>query len=186
MKKSIFIILAVTIAFFSCNRPESKRENLQNSISEFSKKHVDLDIVTYFPEAYTEVQTDSIIANTFKVSIKNYTKMDSEIFINSETIEEKTRRNYHRVFESEINIVLASKELFHTTINAEDFKDHSQPDFWNNATLQHAWVDQEASNNKEVNLGISFINPKSNAYKLFELVVNTEGKQIINLIEEHG
>lgn len=186
MKKPIFIILLVTIAFFSCNRLESKRENLQNSISKFSKKHVDLNVVTYYPEAYTEVQTDSIIANTFKVSIKNYSKMDSKILMNSETIEEKTKINYHRVFESEITISLASKNLFQTTISAENFKNDKQPDFWNNATLQHAWVDQEASNNKEVNLGISFINPKSNAYKLFELVVNTEGKQIINLIEERG
>jgi hypothetical protein len=186
MKQSLLILLLVAIAIFSCNRPESQRENLQNSISEFSKKYTKLNTVTYYPESYTEVKTDSIIANTFKVSIKNYSKMDSQILLNSETHDTKTKTNYHRVFESEINIALATKPLFSTTINAEDFKDASQPEFWNNATLEHVWVNQETSNAKAINLGISIINPKNKAYKLYELVVDKSGKQNLNLIEERS
>ena len=135
MKQSILILFLIIITFFSCNRPESSKENLQNSISEFSKKYANLNTLTYFPEAYTEVQTDSIIANTFKVSIKNYSKMDSQILINSKTNGTKTKTNYHRVFESQINIALAHKHLLSTTINAENFKYASQQEFWNNATL---------------------------------------------------
>ena len=187
MKKSLFILLLAALAIMSCNRPESPRENLQKSISEFSKKHIDLNIVTnYYPKEYTEVRTDSIIANTFKVSIKNYSRMDSQILVDSETDDTKTKINYHRVFESEIKIALASKPLFSTIINAEDFKDASQPEFWNNATLEHVWVNQDTSTDTEINLSISFINPKHNTYKLYELVVDNRGAQRINLIEEHS
>ena len=186
MKKSILLILLLALAFISCDRRGSARENLENSISEFSKKHTSLDVVTYYPEAYTEVQTDSLISNTFKVSIKNYTKMDSQILLSSETDEHKTKTNYHRVFESEINITLASKNILNTTITAEDFKNSSQSEFWNSATLEHVWVNQETSNTKELNLGISIINPNSKAYKLYELVVDIEGKQNLYLIEENS
>jgi len=186
MKKSIFLILLIAIAFFSCDRRGSAREQLQHSISEFNKKHTNLEVVMYYPETYTEVQTDSIISNTFKVSIKNYAKMDSQILMSSETEGNKSKIKYHRVFESEINIALASKSILKTKINAEDFKDASHPEFWNNATLEHVWVNQEMSSTEEVNLGISFMNPKSKAYKLYELVVTTEGKQHLNLIEAHS
>lgn len=187
MKKSILLLFIVAIAMFSCNRYESKRENLQNSISEFSKKHSYLNLVAqYYPEEYTEVQTDSIIANKFKVRIKNFTNMNAQILMSSETDETKTKLNYHRVFESEITIASATKQLFSSTIKAKDFKDNTQPEFWNNATLEHVWVNQETSNSKELFVEISFLNPKNNAYKLYELVVNTEGQQRLKLIEEHS
>jgi hypothetical protein len=187
MKKSVFLVFLMAIAVFSCKRPESKRENLQNSISEFSKKHSDLNLVTrYYPEEYTEVQTDSIIANTFKVRIKNYSNMHSQILLSSETNDTKTKFNYHRVFESEITIAIATKQIFNTTIKAQDFKDIAQPEFWNNATLEQVWVNQETSNNKELHLEISFINPKNKTYKLYELMVTTEGEQHLKLIEEYS
>ncbi|WCO03068.1 hypothetical protein [Psychroserpens ponticola] len=186
MKKSALIILLIAIGFFSCDRRGSAREHLQNSISEFNKKHTDLDLITYYPESYTEVQTDSIISNTFRVSIKNYSRMDAQILMSSETTDKKTKIKYHRIFESEINIALVSKNILSTTINAEDFKNTLQSEFWNNATLEHVWVNQETSNTNEVNLGISFLNPKNKAYKLYELVVTADGKQDLNLIEEHS
>ncbi len=186
MKKSMLLTLFIAIAFYSCDRRGSVRENLQQSISEFNENQTHLDIVTFYPEAYTEILTDSLISNTFKVSIKNYSKMDSQILMNSETDKKKTKTNYHRIFESEITIALASKNILNTTISAEDFKDSSSSPFWKNATLEHVWVNQETSDTKEVNLGISIINPKSKAYKLYELVVNTEGEQNLYLIEEHS
>ena len=187
MKKSIAILFLIAVAVFSCNRPESKRENLQKSISEFSKKYTDLNIVTdYYPKVYTEVKTDSIIANTFKVSIRNYSKMDAQILVGSETIATKTKLNYHRVFESEIHVALASKTIFNTTINAEDFKNSLEPDFWNNATLEHVWVNQETSNETKINLSISFVNPKNKAYKLYELSIDRLGKQHLKLTEEYS
>ncbi|MFK7782794.1 hypothetical protein [Psychroserpens sp.] len=186
MKEQILIIVLIAIAFYNCDRRGSARENLQNSISEFNKKQTSLDIVTYYPEAYTEVKTDTIISNTFKVSIKNYAKMDSQILVSSEKSQTKTILNYHRVFESEIQIAVASKNIFKTTINAKDFKDTSQSNFWDDATLEHVWVNQETSNANEINLGISIINPKNSSHKLYELVVDAKGKQELHLIEEHS
>lgn len=186
MKKSILLIILIAIAFYSCDRRGSHREHLQKSISEFNNKQTNIDIVTYYPERYTEVKTDSIISNTFKVSIKNYSKMDSQILVSSQANKKKTTLNYHRIFESEIQITTNSKTILNTTISAQDFRDYSQSEFWNHATLEHVWVNQDASNRNELNLGVSIINPKNKAYKLYELVVNTEGKQQLYLIEEHS
>ena len=187
MRKSIALVFLIAVAVFSCNRPESKRENLQKSITEFSKQHADLNIVTaYYPKTYTEVKTDSIIANAFKVSIRNYSKMDAQILVGSETIATKTKLNYHRVFESEIHVALASKTIFNTTINAEGFKNSLEPDFWNNATLEHVWVNQEASNGQEIYISLSFINPKNKTYKLYELMIDRLGKQHLKLTEEYS
>lgn len=186
MKKSILLIVFITIVFYSCNNKESARENLQNSISEFSEKQTNLEVTSYYPESYTEIKTDSIISNTFKVSIKNYSRIDSKIVMSTKKTEKKTTLNYHRVFESEIHISSASKTIFNTTMRAVDFKNNSQSDFWNHATLEHVWVNQENSNSNELNLNISIINTNSKAYKLYELVINTEGQQELYLIEEHS
>lgn len=186
MKKSILLILLIAFAFVSCDRRGSHREHLQYSISEYNDKQSSINIVSYYPEAYTEIQTDSLISNTFKVSIKNYSNMDSQILVSSETSKKETTFNYHRVFESEIHIATNSKTVVNTTIRAEDFKNNSQSEFWKNATLEHVWVNQETSDSNELNLGVSIINPKSKAYKLYELIVNTDGKQDLFLIEEHS
>jgi len=186
MKKSFLLIVLITIAFYSCDRRGSAREHLQNSISEFNDKQTNLDLVAYYPETYTEIQTDSIISNTFKVSIKNYTKMDSQILVSSKKENNNTKLEYHRVFESEIRVAIASKTVFNTTINVDDFKDPSHTEFWNHATLEHVWVNQESSNSQELHLNVSIINPKNKAFKLYELAINTEGRHYLNLIEEHS
>lgn len=186
MRKIVIVFVFVCVALFSCDRRGSARENLQNSISEFSKKYTFKDVVTFHPKTYTEIQTDSIISNTFKVSIKNYSKMDSQILQSFETINDENNIRYHRVFESEIRITTVSKEIFNTTLNAKDFVDNSEQEFWNYATLAHVWVNQEQSTTHEVNLGVSIINPRNDAYKLYELVVDVNGKHDLFLIEEQG
>lgn len=184
MKHSLVILIVIALAFVSCDQRGSTREKLQNSIAEFSKKQTVIETATYFPERYTEVKTDSLIANTFKVSIKNYSLMDSEILVSQTRSQHEKISNYHREFVSDIKVFHHSKSIFNTTLSAVQFKDNFDQTFWNTATLEHVWVNQEQSNTKTLHLNIAFKNIKQQTHKIYELVLNTEGKQQLHLIEE--
>ncbi|MEY8848935.1 hypothetical protein AB9K26_08970 [Psychroserpens sp. XS_ASV72] len=186
MKKFIFVLAIAALAFSSCNHKGSSREQLQNAIEDFSKKQTTLENISYFPENYTEVQTDSLIANSFKVSIKNYSIMDKDILLKSSRKHNEINLEYHRVFESEIKIVHENKTILETIINAQGFKQNSEDVFWNDATLEHVWVNQQQSNKDQLFLNISFLNPKSKAYKLYEFVVFSDGNKIVELKEAHS
>ncbi|MEO8774320.1 MAG: hypothetical protein ABI263_08330 [Gelidibacter sp.] len=58
--------------------------------------------------------------------------------------------------------------------------------FWDSATLQHVWVNQELSNIDDIILDISFINPKNDAYKVYRMSIDSHGHQTLNLIEERS
>ena len=94
------------------------------------------------------------------------------------------KKKQHRVFESEVIISTPTKELLTMHISAEQFKSRSSDEFWNHATLQHVWVNQELSNTNNVKLDISFINPSDNSYKLYRMSIDANGQQEIYLIEE--
>ena len=183
MKYWQLVLCIAIIGIIGCTNNETKRENLQNAITEFSQSQGTIEFATYYPEKYTEVQTDSIISNTFKVSIKNYTKMDTDIILDSREDNYKIRTHYHRVFASDISVSHKSKPIFETTLTSEDFENSTDYLFWQTATLEHAWVNQEASNSEALNPNISIVNPKLKTYKLYELVLNTEGQHRIRLLE---
>lgn len=186
MKRFIFVLVVAALVFSSCNHKGSSREQLQNAIEDFSKKQSTVENVTYFPEKYTEIQTDSLIANSFKVSIKNYSLMDKDILLKRSTKNNEIKLEYHRIFESEIKIVHENKIIMETIINAQGFKEYSDDIFWNDATLEHVWVNQQQSNKNQLYLNVSFLNPKSKAYKLYGLVVFTDGNKMVELKETHS
>jgi hypothetical protein len=90
----------------------------------------------------------------------------------------------HRVFESEIVISTPSKEILNTHISAAQFKSMYSDEFWNHATLEHVWVNQELSTMSDIKLDMSFINPSNNAFKLYRMSIDEVGQQTIELIEE--
>ncbi|MCK8481496.1 hypothetical protein [Psychroserpens algicola] len=186
MKKISFIISCILIiVLMSCHNRTSKKERLEQAVTEFNKNIKLIDIDNYYPVSYTEIKTDSLIANTFKVSIKNYANMDSEIQLSQRINQLKKTTNYHRTFASEIRVVVQDKIIFETHISAENFIDYLPSDFWNNATLEHVWVNQEQSDSEKLSLGLSFINPLQQSHKLYNLRIDKQGKQRLTLLEDH-
>ncbi|WP_299229397.1 hypothetical protein [uncultured Psychroserpens sp.] len=186
MKKTVLFFLFVTLVLTSCIKTQKSNELKKRPISEYKYAFSQIALANYFPETHIEVRTDSIISNTFKVHIKNYSIKDEYITVTKSNSNNKIKLLYHRVFESEISVAVASKDIFKTAISAQEFKDPLQKTFWDKATLQHVWVNQEVSNNKYLNIGISFINVENNAYKLYELTLDPKGEQHLILIEEHS
>ena len=93
-------------------------------------------------------------------------------------------KKQHRIFESDIVISTPTKEILSTHISAEQFKLYNADAFWNNATLQHVWVNQDLSTSENIKLDISFINPHNNSYKLYRMSIDENGHQKIDFIEE--
>lgn len=162
----------------SCDGRQSHRESLESAVSEFNKKQTSIEVIKYYPKEYTEIVTDTIISNTLEVKIKNYTLMDKQIPLLSKSNE------VHRVFESEVEVFAASTSVFKTIINAELFATQKDTPFWNHATLEHVWVNQDLSTVKEVFLEVSFLNPITKNFKLYRMTIDTSGKHQIHLIEE--
>lgn len=187
MKKIfIFIPCLLLVVLMSCDNRTSKRDRLQQAVSEFNKNQRLIDVSIYYPESYTETKTDSIISSTFDVSIKNYALTDQNILLNQSVKHLKKTSKYHRVFESDILVTVADKIVFERHISAEHFKSHSTSEFWNSATLEHVWVNQENSNSEKLSLSLSFINPKRNTFKLYELHIDINGNERLTLIEDHS
>nr|WP_321235258.1 hypothetical protein [uncultured Psychroserpens sp.] len=187
MKKIVLLVpCIILLVLTSCDGRTSKKERLEHAISEFNKNQKLTSVKHYYPESYAETKTDSLISKTFKVSIKNYTSMDSQILLNQSVKDLKMTSKYHRSFESEIIVTVQDEIIFKRHISAEKFRDISPSEFWKNATLEHVWVNQEISNDKKLILGISFINPKNESYKLYEMRIDKSGNERLTLIEDHS
>ena len=186
MKNILSLVALIAIVCLSCNGKPTKKEALHRAVAEFNLKNTPLEIATYNPEAYVEIVTDTIISNNIKVRVKNYSLSDEQIFVSDATDGTSKKAIYQRVFESEISISIASKDILSTHISAKQFKTLDPDPFWDTATLQHAWVNQELSTINDIKLDISFINPKNDAYKLYRMSIDAYGQQTLNLIEERS
>ncbi|HUH27464.1 hypothetical protein [Gelidibacter sp.] len=186
MKNSLLLLALISIVCLSCDGRQTKKEALERAISEFNLKNTKSEMVSYHPEAYVEIVTDTLISNGMNVHIKNYSLLDEQILISNTSDATSKEVKYQRVFESEIRISKASKDILSTHISAKQFKTMDPDRFWDHATLQHVWVNQELSTEVAIKLDISFINPKNNAFKLFRMSIDGFGKQTLNLIDERG
>ncbi|MFD2914347.1 hypothetical protein [Psychroserpens luteus] len=187
MKKIVlFIPVMILFVLTSCDSRKSKIDRINDAVLEFNNREKLIDLKDYYPDSYTETKTDSIISKTFKVSVKNYAVMDQEILIKQTVKNLNKTSQFHRVFESDIVVAVEDKIIYSRHISAEKFRDFEASDFWNNATLEHVWVNQEASNTEKLSLGISIINPKNKAYKLYEILIDKSGNERLTLIEDHS
>jgi hypothetical protein len=177
----LIVFVSIGIASVSCDGRKNKKDLFQKAISEFNQKESNLEVFTLYPVEYTEVVTDTIISNKISIHIKNFSLAEETVLLTKT----ENHTNYHRVFESEINIKTDYKNILNTTIRAEDFTNPGEL-FWNNATLEQVWVNQDLSTIEEINLDMSFINPLDKSYKLYRMSVNLDGQQQIHLIEEQS
>lgn len=186
MKKLLLLLVLLSVLSFSCDGRQTKKEALERAISEFNLKHPVLEIFNYHPETHVEIVTDTIISNNINIHIKNYSLLNEQILLSNMTTPTSKEIHYQRVFESEIVVSSASKDIFSTHISAKQFKKTDTDQFWDSATLQHVWVNQDLSTTDDIKLDIAFMNPKSNGYKLYRMSINLYGQQSLNLIEERS
>ena len=187
MKKTVFVLSFVfVLILWSFSYKSTKKERLQIAITEFNEKINSADLINYYPETYTEIKTDSVIGNTFRVKIKNYSSNHEGILVSSSIPNEQKDLDFYRTFKSEINVHVADRIVYSRDFKANDFDPHVDPDFWRNATLEHVWIDQWRSNSNTLAINVSFLNPLENTFKLYEIRIDTEGNASKRLIDQNS
>jgi len=123
MQKLLPLLLLACIIFISCDgRNRTKHSNAevlkQHNLLESFSKHKE-----YIPKQYTEVVTDTILSNGYKVKIKTFSDMNNSITkqLKKESV---THNIQYRKFISEVYIFKDDKLVFNETIDDSFLEKH--------------------------------------------------------------
>lgn len=187
MNKLGFLFLILVAVFASCdgrdrvyksNKAILIEDNLFDSFSERVK---------FTPKVYTEIKTDTLLANQFNIKIK-YFSLDKDQILQTENSKDELKTNhYYKNFEAILKVSKASKPISLLTINKHLFSDYETRGFWDNAIMQFVWVDYEKTTETSINLNVSFCTPKANTCKDYTIVIYENGNIRIeksNLVED--
>jgi hypothetical protein len=180
----LLILLTGTMIFSSCDRRTTKRDALKASVAKFKSNIKSPHVAEYFPKSYAEVQTDTILSNGYRVSIKNFTNMNKLVALpKSVKINETTQ---FRQIDSEITVYKNDKLIF-KNVFSNVFSEHfnkekiSLQDYLNNGIS----IDEMASlsQNKVVLITANTI-PKNNQGTYYKLSIDEQGNSNIKKIED--
>ena len=177
----LFVALIASLFILNCDNRRDEKLKFRSDSLQLSGSFDDYSI-KFIPSEDFEIQTDSLIDNSVKVSIINRT-------IKKDPIKVKPFNHiglaYHKRIESEILICRKDKILFDETLTLKKFIDKSNyTSFWRNAMFEHVWVNQENSTSDNIAINISILNPTNDSYQLFEMRIGKDGYQEITLIEK--
>lgn len=187
MKKILIFITTIGVLFFtSCDDRKSKIDRIADAVKVFNKNNRSINLIKYYPEQYTQIKTDSIVSKTFHVSIKNHSLMTDYITL-KKTLKGTTQiTKAHRVFESDVIVSVNNLIIYNKRMSSDKLKDSASSEFWNHATLEQVWVNQERSNSKQLSLGLSVINPRNNTFKLYEILIDKYGNERLILHKDYS
>lgn len=116
MNKLFPLLLLISIIFIGCDG----RERAKQTNAEVLKEHNLLDSFSkhteYIPREYTEVVTDTILSNGYKVKVKTYSDMETSI-PKRFTKESISHHILYREFVSEVSVFKDDQLVFNETIN---------------------------------------------------------------------
>lgn len=125
--------------------------------------------LTYEPEEFIEIKKDTILSNGFNVSVKNYAVMDNSdaFLLNSD------ESLYRRPFNAAIDVQFSNQTVFTTLIDNSYLSK-----LYNNELvyLEHAWLDDEATEQDSITIALSCIEPNSNRRLNLYLKINNLGQ----------
>ncbi|WP_242205835.1 DUF4738 domain-containing protein [Aestuariivivens insulae] len=181
---TIPIILFFTITtLMNCDgRDRAYKSNAEilkqhNLLKDFSRK------IEYTPNSYTEIYTDTILNNKFRIKLKYYSLAQDSVIKNTLKNGIDITHHYNN-FEAKLNISNEGTTILNTTINKSFFKNFVHDAFWKEAIMQSLWIDYESEAKNSININVSFCIPESFICKDYALVIDNFGTieiQEINL-----
>lgn len=185
MNKFTVLILGIIITLISCdardriNRTPKEILKEKNLLESFSER------VSYYPQEYSEVKTDTILSNGYHVNVKTFTDMESS-YLKQFKHDSINYKYHYRDFKAEI-VASHNSIIFHDVIDKQYVLKHDKTVsyYMETSILKSVWVNQEESlNQNKLVLNILFTQPKTNTEKVFELVIDNKGdKKLINLTD---
>src|SRR5690606_36328526 len=112
MKQFIFLLVIATIVIVSISCDGRYRVFKTNTEDLIENKLLDSfsEIISYVPETYIEIVTDTILNSVFHVKLKIYTIMDKHV-IHAFKQDTVVYKKYYREFVTDVSVSINSKEI---------------------------------------------------------------------------
>ena len=182
MNKLLPLLFIITIILVSCDGRNRKHK----TNTEVLKEHKLLDSfseqIKYIPEAYTEVTTDTILNNGFRVTIKTFTEMQDNVL--SEFIIDTFKYKFHyRNYTGKLNVFFNKSLILDETINKSYLNKNGDNAFWDSAIMAGVSLDEENSTKNEVHIAVLYCIPESEICKDFKIIVDKKGNKTLIELE---
>ena len=185
MKQFIFLLVIATIGIVSISCDGRDRMFKNNTEVLIENKLLDSfsENITYFPETYTEVATDTILYNGFHVKLKTYTIMDKHI-VNEFKQDSIVYKKYYREFVTDVIVTKNDKEIFNERIDKEFIHKHN-----NNLQLNKAIINvmvNQASSVKNHGLVLSAMikDIQNETITFCDILIDSEGNLVFKEAQE--
>ena len=185
MKQFIFLLVIATIGIVSISCDGRDRMFKNNTEVLIENKLLDSfsENITYFPETYTEVATDTILYNGFHVKLKTYTIMDKHI-VNEFKQDSIVYKKYYREFVTDVIVTKNDKEIFNERIDKEFIHKHNNNLQLNKAII-NVMVNQVSSvKNHGLVLSAMIKDIQNETIKFCDILIDSEGNLVLKEVQE--
>ena len=183
MYKLYVLSVLIIITFISCDGIDRKHKSNEEVLKENKLLDSFTENIKYIPEAYTEVNTDTILSNGFRVKIKTYTEMQDNVF-NEFTIDSIRYKFYYRNYTGKLDVFYNNKSILKETINKSYLNKSNDKDFWDDAIMGGIYLNELISTKKEVYISVLYCIPESETCKEFNIIVDKEGNTTLEELEQ--
>ncbi|TGV01134.1 hypothetical protein [Flavivirga rizhaonensis] len=175
MRILLFIILTSIITLTSCNGRERKYKTNAEVLKENKLLEFFTEEIKFVPETYTEIKTDTILSNGFKIKM-SYHSLENDFVLESRKLKnDSIAKIHHKNFEAQLLVSKDNVIINKSLISKRLFYEFENSSFWASAVMQFIWVDQEASNKNTLCLNTSFCVPNTDKCKDFTLKIDEFG-----------
>lgn len=184
MNRLLVLILLILIAFSSCDGSDRKHKTNKEVLKENKQLDSFSEYVKYIPETYSEVETDTILDNGFRVIIKTYTEMNDNV-LNEFRIDTINHKFYYRTYTGKLDVFYNNVSILEETINKSYFNKGQDKKFWDDAILGGIYLDEHNSTSKKERVFISVLYciPESEICKEFNIIVDTKGNTTLKELD---
>ena len=185
MKQFIFLLVIATIGIVSISCDGRDRVFKTNTEVLIENKLLDSfsEKITYVPETYTEVATDTILYNGFHVKLKTYTIMDKHI-VNEFKQDSIVYKKYYREFVTDVIVTKNDKEIFNERIDKEFIHKHNNNLQLNKAII-NVMVNQVSSvKNHGLVLSAMIKDIQNETIKFCDILIDSEGNLVLKEVQE--
>ena len=170
MNKFTLLILGILIVFLNCDGRDRINKTPQEVLIENQLLDSFSENIKYFPKAYTETTTDTILSNGYRVTIKNYSDMKNSVLKTFETDSIKNK-HYFRENISEVEVFKDDEQIFKQIIN-DDFLSLKIADYISN----EIYIDELKSlETNTVHLVASLCIPRTANCPIYDITIDEIG-----------
>lgn len=178
--KNLLLLTVIILSILSCNGNKTKSDTLKASVEKFKDSLETLEEIKYFPENYSETETDTLLSNGFRVKVKTYTDMKHSV-LNTFKQDSIVYKHYYRELISQVVIKKDNNKVNELFIDKDFIKNNDtsfefNKEFYKSASYYSIWLSELNSTiSNEVFLIVSVCKPESDDCLMFKITIDEKG-----------